>query len=282
MQRINYIGETYQFRKGLEWKDDDAPGFGASYTDMAASVLAGNTFDYPARHGKALMKLGYGFVSMSAEAFERVNSEGKTVSENVPKLATDYPILDLICGKQATTPRGTGKVSSRFAVFPEQLQEALREYALAGGSLIVSGANIGTDISESIYIDLLSDDEEELAYRKKAATFAAEVLGYKAMNSHASRSGEYRWVAPGQRNSTGSFHNSLNPDCYSVENPDGIVPSDNRGKTVIRYKDTGISAGTAFDSGTYKCICIGFPIETVREEKEIEHVFEYCLDYLKK
>ena len=281
VQRINYIGETYQFRKGLEWKDDDAPGFGASYTDMAASVLAGNTFDYPARHGKALMKLGYGFVSMSAEAFERVNSEGKTVSENVPKLATDYPILDLICGKQATTPRGTGKVSSQFAVFPEQLQEALREYALAGGSLIVSGANIGTDISESIYIDLLSDDKEELAYRKKAATFAAEVLGYKAMNSHASRSGEYRWVAPGQRNSTGSFHNSLNPDCYSVENPDGIVPSDNRGKTIIRYKDTGISAGTAFDSGTYKCICIGFPIEAVREEKEIEHVFEYCLDYLK-
>lgn len=283
VQRINYIGETYQFRKGLEWKDDDAPGFGASYTDMAASVLAGNTFDYPARHGKALMKLGYGFVSMSAEAFERVNSEGKTASENVPKLTADYPILDLICGKQATTPRGTGKVSSQFAVFPEQLQEALREYTLAGGSLIVSGTNIGTDISESIYSDLLSDDkEEELAYRKKAATFAAEVLGYKAMNSHASRSGEYRWVAPGQRNSTGSFHNSLNPDCYSVENPDGIVPSDNRGKTVIRYKDTGISAGTAFDSGTYKCICIGFPIEAVREGKEIEHVFEYCLDYLKK
>lgn len=283
VQRINYIGETYQFRKGLEWKDDDAPGFGASYTDMAASVLAGNTFDYPARHGKALMKLGYGFVSMSAEAFQRGLTEGKTASENVPKLATDYPILDLICGKQATTPRGTGKVSSQFAVFPEQLQEALREYTLAGGSLIVSGANIGTDISESIYSDLLSDDkEEELAYRKKAATFAAEVLGYKAMNSHASRSGEYRWVAPGQRNSTGSFHNSLNPDCYSVENPDGIVPSDNRGKTVIRYKDTGISAGTAFDSGTYKCICIGFPIEAVREGKEIEHVFEYCLDYLKK
>lgn len=283
VQRINYIGETYQFRKGLEWKDDDAPGFGASYTDMAASVLAGNTFDYPARHGKALMKLGYGFVSMSAEAFQRGLTEGKTASENIPKLATDYPILDLICGKQATTPRGTGKVSSQFAVFPEQLQEALREYTLAGGSLIVSGANIGTDISESIYSDLLSDDkEEELAYRKKAATFAAEVLGYKAMNSHASRSGEYRWVAPGQHNSTGSFHNSLNPDCYSVENPDGIVPSDNRGKTVIRYKDTGISAGTAFDSGTYKCICIGFPIEAVREEKEIEHVFEYCLDYLKK
>lgn len=283
VQRINYIGETYQFRKGLEWKDDDAPGFGASYTDMAASVLAGNTFDYPARHGKALMKLGYGFVSMSAEAFQRGLTEGKTASENVPKLAADYPILDLICGKQATTPRGTGKVSSQFAVFPEQLQEALREYTLAGGSLIVSGANIGTDISESIYSDLLSDDkEEELAYRKKAATFAAKVLGYKAMNSHASRSGEYRWVAPGQRNSTGSFHNSLNPDCYSVENPDGIVPSDNRGKTVIRYKDTGISAGTAFDSGTYKCICIGFPIEAVKEEKEIEHVFEYCLDYLKK
>ena len=283
VQRINYIGETYQFRKGLEWKDDDAPGFGASYTDMAASVLAGNTFDYPARHGKALMKLGYGFVSMSAEAFQRGLTEGKTASENVRKLAADYPILDLICGKQATTPRGTGKVSSQFAVFPEQLQEALREYTLAGGSLIVSGANIGTDISESIYSDLLSDDkEEELAYRKKAATFAAEVLGYKAMNSHASRSGEYRWVAPGQHNSTGSFHNSLNPDCYSVENPDGIVPSDNRGKTVIRYKDTGISAGTAFDSGTYKCICIGFPIEAVKEEKEIEHVFEYCLDYLKK
>ncbi len=272
LQRINYIGETYQFRKGLEWKDDDAPGFGASYTDMAASVLSGNTFDYPALHGKALMELGRGFVSMSAEAFEELGAAGQDTAGNARK----YSVIDLICGKQGTTPRGTGKVEPQFRLFPEALQKRLREFTSEGGSLIVSGANIGTDLEEGIY------PGEESGIDRSAEKFAAEVLGYRPINGHGSRSGEYRWVSGGRRSASGQFRTAPDRECYGVEAPDGIVPANTAGQTFLRYRDTGISAGIIHDGGRYKTVCIGFPIETVRDKKEIGHIFGYCLDYFKK
>ena len=275
LQRINYIGETYQFMRGQEWKDDDAPGFGASYTDMAASVLSGNTFDYPALHGKALMKLGQGFVSMSADAFEEIGAVGQgqgTASGNAP----ECNVIDLICGKQGTTPRGTGKVEALYEVFPEALQERLREFTSWGGSLIVSGANIGTDLGEGIY------PGEENRIGNSAGKFAADVLGYRHINGHGGRSGEYRWTQGGWRSPTGQFRNAPDRECYGVEAPDGIIPANTAGQTFLRYRDTGISAGVAYDGEGYRTVCIGFPIETVKDMKEIGHIFDYCLEYFKK
>ena len=49
-----------------------------------------------------------------------------------------------------------------------------------------------------------------------------------------------------------------------------------------RYRDTGISAGVAYDGEGYRTVCIGFPIETVKDMKEIGHIFDYCLEYFKK
>ena len=63
IQQINYLGSQYEFRRSLEWKDDDAPGFGSSRSDHETMNVAGNTFDYPAVHGEALMNAGYSFVS---------------------------------------------------------------------------------------------------------------------------------------------------------------------------------------------------------------------------
>ncbi len=270
-KRINYIGEMYQFRRGLQWKDDDAPGFGASWTDMAASLLAGNSFDYPAVHGREFLKRGRGFVSMSSEAFEAL---GATPGNSYGTAAgrAGFPVLDLLCGKQGTTPRGTGKVEPMFEVFPDALQGRLREFTEGGGCVIVSGANIGTDLVEGIYQDCTGPGAE----------FAAQILGYKPMNGHASRSGEYRWVGEGRREASGKFMNTPGTECYCVEAPDGIVPANTAGRTFLRYKDTGISAGVTYDGGNYKTVCIGFPIETVTDGKEMRHILEYCLDFFNK
>ncbi len=263
-QRINYIGEMYQFRRSLPWRDDDAPGFGASWTDMAASVLAGNSFDFPSVHGRQFLKLGHGFVSMSSEAFEALGAGNGTSGGNAR-----CKVLDLICGKQGTTPLGTGKVGTRFEVFPEALQKRLREFTEGGGCVIVSGANIGTDLEEGIYP----------GYCSTGAGFAAQVLGFRPMNSHACRSGEYKWTAEGRRMTSGKFTNTPDADCYCVEAPDGIVPANTSGRTFLRYKDTGISAGVAYDGGTYRTVCIGFPIETVTDGKEVGNIFEFCLEF---
>ena len=102
------------------------------------------------------------------------------------------------------------------------------------------------------------------------------------MNGHASRCGEYRWVGEGRREASGKFTNTPNAKRYCVEAPDGIVPANTSGRTFLRYRDTGISAGVAYDGGGYRTVCIGFPIETVSDEKKMRNILEYCLDFFNK
>lgn len=60
---ISYIGPMKEFRRQIPWMDDDASGFGDSYGTHETMVIAGNSFDYPAVHGEAILKAGYSFVS---------------------------------------------------------------------------------------------------------------------------------------------------------------------------------------------------------------------------
>ncbi len=62
-------GDQYDFDRKSPWLDDDAPGWGASYDDMAGKIIPGNTFDYPYIHGKAIMAAGHSFYSVSDEYF---------------------------------------------------------------------------------------------------------------------------------------------------------------------------------------------------------------------
>ncbi len=267
VERIDYIGNMYQFRRDSEWRDDDCPGFGASYTDKAGTVSAGNTFDYPLVHGKALFKLGRGFASMSRDAFCECGAVfGKDGGA---------PVVDLICGKQVTTPTGTGKMPARHQLFPSALRERLRGCCSDGCSLIVSGAYIGTDIGDAVY-----PVAKDSAATAEALKFAAGTLGYRPMNSHGGRSGEYRLVTRDRLwNTAGHFCNAPGGTVYCVEAPDGIVPADGNGRTFLRYRDTGISAGVCYEGDGYRTVCIGFPLETVCNGGELSILFGYCLDF---
>lgn len=69
---------------------------------------------------------------------------------------------------------------------------------------------------------------------------------------------------------------------YSVETPDGIEPSASNARTIMRYSDTGISAGTCFDAGNYKAVCIGFPLEVITDIDTKDAIFatifkDFCL-----
>ncbi|MBP9998642.1 MAG: hypothetical protein KBS67_05295, partial [Bacteroidales bacterium] len=105
---------------------------GASLTDKAGGIVAGNTFDFPYVHGKALMALGHSFCSVSREAF-------------CERRGWNCSTADIICGKQRTSIVGSGAMPARYSVFPEELKSALKEWCGKGGNLLVSGANIGSD-----------------------------------------------------------------------------------------------------------------------------------------
>lgn len=269
IREINFIGPQYQFRRELPWLDDDNPGFGAAWTDEAGKVFAGNTFDYCGLHGKALMAAGYAFHSSSVAAF----SDDRT-------LAKSDVALDLICGKQITTVVGTGKVQDRFQVFPTGLQQAIRRYTEDGGNVLVSGANIGTDVWDGIY-----PVHKDSLYTATTKEFVEKTLGYRWMTNYASRNATVKVWNNGQISLSVpefQFHKERNPFIYCVETPDGIVPSSDKSQSFLRYSDTNISAGTCFEGNGYRTVCIGFPIEVIKEETCIEPLIKDIMKFLDK
>jgi hypothetical protein len=153
---ISYIGAQFEYRREIPWMDDDAGGFGASRSNYEDKVVAGNTFDYPMVHGSSIMASGYSFVSSSMAAF---------TSKNIT--ASEYPIVDIIMGKQKEVQIGRGEVPNRFKTMTPELMNTLTEYTKTGGNVMLTGSFIASDIW-----DKKNAVEEE-------KTFAAEVLGYK-------------------------------------------------------------------------------------------------------
>lgn len=253
---FNFAGEVNQYRRLSPWTSDDDPGFGGSYTDYAASIVAGNTFDFVAAHGKAILDAGYSFESSSAEAWDGTR----------PAFAAD-----IICGKQVTTRIGRGGVPDMFQVFPDAMQEDIRNFTSGGGNIIISGAYIATDAWDCIYQGVPKAPES-------TRQFIKDVLGYKSVTNYGDRSGK---VVPSA--GTGlpelRYNREISPDIYRVENPDGICPvtgsgvgiggavgSDMGGKNASRYlmfyKGTGIGAAVLYTAKGYKVASFGFPLET--------------------
>ena len=118
-----YCGAQQSFdrsRIGRETKD----GLGYSGSELEGMLIAGNTFDYPFIHGKAIQSAGgYSFVSCSDEAVE-----------NGFVRLTDYQVTDLIMGaeKQAFSPI---------------MQQLITDYCHRGGNILVSGSYIGSNMN---------------------------------------------------------------------------------------------------------------------------------------
>ena len=263
---ITYIGDMYDFRRNEEWISNERPGFGASYTDMAGEIIAGNTFDYPSVHGKAILAAGHPFRSCSNERF--------VYDQYIRTYAWS---VDMICGKQVTTKVGNRQ---KYSVFPSELQTVLREFTSNGGNILISGAYIGTDLWDTIYPGIKTDSTATDA----AVGFAKEILGYRPVTNQAAGRCRVDPVNnPDIRNlGTLEFNMEYRSDIYRVESPDGIAPAGKSSKAICRYADSGITAGVAYDAEGYRCVSLGFPIETLLEPSQIENIISTTLDYFRK
>ena len=261
LQDMSFIGSMFEFRRNIPWMDDDAAGFGASRSDYEDKVIAGNTFDYPLIHGKAIAAAGYGFVSTSVEAFAQ---------------STDTPaIVDLILGKQKEYKPGTGAYGTRFKAFPGVLQNRMAALADKGTAFFVSGSYVATDIWDNPY------SSEETAEADKA--FARRVLGFNWRVGQASTEGEAYEVDSRFRAFTrGSydFSTRLNEDLYAVESPDSFYPADPAtGATIMRYSENNLVAGTAMVAPTHRAVVIGFPFETILDSDSRNALMDQILAF---
>lgn len=258
---ISYIGSMKEFRRVIPWMDDDASGFGDSYGNYETMVIAGNTFDYPAVHGAAILKAGYSFVSCSDEAIEN-----KRASMN------DYPSVDLILGKEKQTKMGRGGVIPiEFKTFTPEMQKAISTYSKAGGNIFVSGAYVASDLWDNAQAN------------KEDKAFATDILKYKWRVGQAATTGQVKSVASpfDMINGKYSYYNELNSDSYVVESPDALEPSAEGAYTVLRYSENNLSAGIAYE-GDYKTCVLGFPFESIRTSGEREQLMQSILSFFEK
>jgi len=263
IQQINYLGSQYEFRRALEWKDDDAPGFGSSRSNYETMNVAGNTFDYPAVHGEALMNTGYSFVSCSQQALEAgYDTDG-------------YRLMDLILGKQKEIKTGSGMMPNRFKIYTSGLKDALRQFTAGGGSVLLSGAYVGSDLWDN------AAGNDDPSGKK----FVKDVLGFEGLHGRASLDGTVTATdspdnylsSPGDWN----FTSQLNDKIYAVESPDAIRASDDHGFTWMRYGENGLPAAIASDRGNYRTVVVGFPLETVTTVQERTSLMSRIMEFLK-
>ena len=266
VREINFIGEQNQFDRTKVWTDDDNPGFGGSYTNRGGRVIAGNTFDYPALHGRILLNAGYAFCSVSADYFPSMD-------------ASTYAAVDLICGKQVTTRVGRGAIPDRYTVFPAPMQDALRKYANDGGSILVAGAYIGTDAWDQVYPGTFPIKNAD-----QTRSFIQEVLGYKWVTNFGDVTGIIvpKPGAAVQLSDPMKYNRLFDEHYYRVENPDGIEPAGDKAKTFLRYAGTDIPAATVFDDGKHRVIACGFPLEALTTDGALEAVLLTSMGFLVK
>ena len=123
-------------------------------------------------------------------------------------------------------------------------------------------------------------------FREQSANFAKNVLGYRWGANCGSRKGEARPTVNKTfttiANDRYSIWNEINEDCYSVENPDGIVPASSNGAVIMRYTDTDVPAAICHEGDGYRTTCFGFPLETLKDSKQMNGLFRSTLEYFNR
>ena len=64
-----------------------------------------------------------------------------------------------------------------------------------------------------------------------------------------------------------------------MENPDGIVPADDKGVTTYRYTGNNVPAAVQFTAKGYKVASFGFPLETVTVYSDMEMLIRDALTF---
>lgn len=255
---VSYAGAQHEFRRSEAWLDDDAPGWGASNSDFDTQTVAGNTFDYPIVHGRALRNAGYSFVSCSAKAVER----GSVA-------LSDYRAVDWILGEQKQCRFGGDTARWYFKTFSTENQKKITDFCLQGGAFFASGAYVGADLWAC------GASTEADRY------FARTVLKFVWRTDRATQDGRVCGVPSRICGMDGGFDFShrLNGRQYCVESPDGIEPADPKAATAMRYAQNGVSAAVAY-KGIYRTFVCGFPFEALTTDAQRDALMRQVMRFL--
>ena len=256
---ISYTGRQTEFRRYKPYVNDENVGFGASNRDMENKEIAGNTFDYPYIHGKAIKAAGFSFVSTGKKSV--LNSEVKL---------HNYKIVDLILGKERQRSRLFDSSKIDFKTFEPEMRKAIMQLTDSGGNILVSGSNMVSDL----VLAGNSMTTERLFMEKtlKIRWTADKVNDLSQVSFHISPLKEI------PDNLRLAFYSSPNEKSYYVEAPDVVIPSDIRAVKICEYEQNNSSAGIAYKE-KYGVCAFGFPFETIQSEDDRDRLMRSVLTF---
>ena len=230
MRTPEYSGRQLDFmRENLGYED----GLGLSGREYEGMLIAGNTFNYPFVHGRALADNQFTFVSCGSES----------VMDGIVDMS-GYAVVDLILGVEKQGGKGSLlHYDKPYKTFPEELQKKLTAYCNGGGALFVSGAFVASDMQGC-------DADKD---------FIREVL-------HCDYGGSMYDVNDDVISGSGlrfTIGRRVNQECYAVARPDVLVPVDGAFVSFV-FGNSKESSGVAYSGDDYKVLSASFPFESVQ------------------
>ena len=256
---ISFIGEQRNFDRRLSRSENDNNALGSCYSDYETEVIAGNTFDYPALHGRSIAEAGFSYCSTSVKAVE----QGVASLEG-------YAVVDLIFGKQRSCLMGRGTSGVDFQLFSKELQAKVSRYVSGGGALFASGCYVASDLWNGANAD--AKDKE----------FARKVLHINYNGDMATRRGVARVVASPMKMARQNINFNREPsrDFYAVESPGCISPSGKGAFIAMRYASNNQSAAVGYNGEDYRSMIMAFPFESIMSESERHSLMRGVLNFL--
>ena len=219
------VGAQVAFDPDLAYESDAQPGWGASGAALETTVIAGNTRDTAAPHGRALLAAGRSFASATDEAVE----------DGLVPLA-DYPVVDLALSLERRTPYPDPARAPDFEALPAALRERLGAYLDGGGALVVSGAHWLSDAA--------ADPASAAWVRRYLGAEAGGAADADALEAGAGR-------VP--------FRTTYGPEGYAVRRPDVVAPAP--GAAPLARYPNGRGGAVAFG----RTASFGVPLEAVSD-----------------
>lgn len=214
--------------------------------ELAGRFIMGNNRDGSVCHVKDIAMSGaYNVFGCSLEALDN----------NLVKL-DHYNLVDIAFGLQ----RNDGHSLVVYKTFSETLQSKLRSYAKSGGRILVSGAYVGSDMTQPHERSFMSD------VLKTTFTGTDTNAGNNMVDGLGLSFDIIR---------------QINDRHFAATSVDRIAACDGRSFAAMRYLD-GSTAGVAYDGTDYKSFVMGYPYECINNVRTRQQVMKGLLGFLLK
>lgn len=214
--------------------------------ELAGRFIMGNNRDGSVCHVKDIAMSGaYNVVGCSLEALDN----------NLVKL-DHYNLVDIAFGLQ----RNDGHSLVVYKTFSETLQSKLGSYAKSGGRILVSGAYVGSDMTQPYERSFMSD------VLKTTFTGTDTNVGNNMVDGLGLSFDIIR---------------QINDRHFAATSVDRIAACDGRSFAAMRYQD-GSTAGVAYDGTDYKSFVMGYPYECINNVRTRQQVMKGLLGFLLK